>query len=165
MLSAHWLAGRAQEWGRRYLPLEVAATLTALAGGLLASLVTSHGVAVAYAGAWAENVGYYGYAFWREMRARTAASAVVAASDGSSVDNASVLARLVASVRALAWEFGAAELIDSFVARPFCMYWGMALTGHLGVGIVAGKLAADVLFYAIAIVFYELGKPGGRDPL
>jgi hypothetical protein len=38
------------------------------------------------------------------------------------------------------------------------MYAAVRLLGSLGLGIVLGKLAADVVFYAIAVTFYELGK-------
>jgi hypothetical protein len=141
------------EWGRRYAPLEIAATATALIGGLLASGVTANGVAIAYAGAWAENVGYYGVAFVREMRRGTAIAAGSAEGAGRLYYR-----RAMVAIRGLLWEFGVAEMIDSFVSRPFCMYWGTVLTGHLGYGIVLGKLAADVIFYGIAIVFYEWGK-------
>jgi hypothetical protein len=144
---------RLAEWARRYVPLEILSTLTALAGAGAASLLTTNAVAIAYAGAWSENVGYYGYAFVREMarakRANTAANDEVPPSRR---------ARMFGAVRALLWEFGVAEVLDSFLIRPLCMYAAVRLLGSLGLGIVLGKLAADVVFYAIAVTFYELGK-------
>jgi hypothetical protein len=62
------------------------------------------------------------------------------------------------AVRALLWEFGVAEVLDSFLVRPLCMYAAVRLTGTLALGIILGKLAADAVFYAIAITFYEIGK-------
>lgn len=136
------------EWLRRYLPLEIAATLAALAGGLGVACLSANPLAIAYAGTWSENVGYYGMAVWREIRARAGDDAAVPA----------LATRFATAARRLLWEFGAAELIDSFVARPLCLYWAMALAGNVGLGLVAGKLLADVVFYAIAIAFYEAGK-------
>ena len=138
------------EWTRRYLPLEILATVTALIGGMSAAIVTANAVVISYAGAWGENVGYYGYAFTREMRRLSAGS--------PDAPPMAFWSRVSTTIRGLVWEFGLAELIDSFLARPFCMFAATALLGSLELGIVAGKLAADVLFYAIAIVFYELGK-------
>jgi hypothetical protein len=55
-------------------------------------------------------------------------------------------------------EFGPAEIADTFAVRPLAMYLGPLLIGHLAAGILAGKLAADIVFYALAIVGYELFK-------
>lgn len=125
------------EWLRRYLPLEIIATVTALMGAGLVSLVTSNQVALAFAGTWGENLGFYGFAAWRDYRThqgllRTAGHMVV--------------------------EFGPAEALDSFVVRPTCMYLGQELTGSLGWGIALGKLAADGVFYVLVIASYELKK-------
>ncbi|MGD9803762.1 MAG: hypothetical protein AB7E81_09230 [Hyphomicrobiaceae bacterium] len=166
------------EWLRRYAPLEVLSTLTALAGATIVAFITSNAVVIAYAAAWAENVGYYGYAFAREMRwIGRATHAPIERQDAKAGNGSSPrkvahpltlgagdavsgpwFARALVAIKALIWEFGAAEVLDSFVVRPACMYGAMALLGHLGAGIVVGKIAADVIFYGIAIVFYELGK-------
>jgi hypothetical protein len=146
------IPGRLVEWGRRYAPLEILSLLSALAGAGLAGLVTTSAVAIAYAGAWAENIGYYGYAFAREMRWIGRAVPDVAEMA------ASWPGRAAAAVKALLWEFGTAEVLDSLVVRPACMYAAIALIGNLAAGIVVGKLMADVVFYGIAIVFYEWGK-------
>lgn len=159
------IGGRLGVWARRYLPLEVVATIAALAGGLLAAAITSHALIIAYGAAWAENIGFYSVAFVREMRAveTDSASAEIAGPDAGSSGSPAAgaapwsWARCEASLRRLAWEFGVAELVDSFVARPFCMLAATALLGGLEVGIIVGKLVADALFYGIAIVFHEIG--------
>jgi hypothetical protein len=144
---------RLAEWGRRYAPLEIFSTLTALAGAGIAALVTTNAVAIAYAGAWSENIGYYGYAFAREMVWAKRANTV--ASDGMT---GSRLVRAHGVMKTLLWEFGVAEVLDSFLVRPACMYAAVRLIGSLGPGIVVGKLIADVVFYCVAIFFYERGK-------
>jgi len=55
-------------------------------------------------------------------------------------------------------EFGPAELVDSFLMRPFFMYLMPSLLHNFTAGILVGKLAADVIFYSLAIGAYEL-KP------
>ncbi len=137
------------EWLRRYLPLEIAATLAALGGGLGIAALTANPLAIAYAGTWSENAGYYGMAIWREMRVCAPAGEHAATSLGQ---------RAKTAARRLLWEFGAAEVMDSFVTRPFCLYWGATLSGNLALGLLLGKLAADLLFYTVAIIFYEAGR-------
>ncbi|MGQ0672513.1 MAG: hypothetical protein ACT4N2_06475 [Hyphomicrobium sp.] len=138
-----------KEWTRRYLPSEIIATATTLSGAYGASLVTDNAVAIAYAGTWGENVGYYSAAAIREMRAQNL---------DETTRRRRPLAKLKCAACNLMLEFGAAEMIDTFVSRPFFMVLGPSLTGHLGAGIVAGKIAADIVFYAIAIICYELRK-------
>lgn len=146
------LLQRLAEWARRYAPLEIVSTLSALAGAGMAALLTANAVAIAYAGAWVENIGYYGYAFAREMK-------WIGRVDPRVHDPGLPWPRrAAAALKALLWEFGAAEVLDSFVIRPACMYAAVALIGHLGAGIIVGKLAGDVVFYGIAIIFYEWGK-------
>jgi len=146
------ISGRLSEWARRYAPLEILSVLSALAGAGIASLLTTNAVAIAYAGAWSENVGYYGYAFAREMK-------WIGRADPTVADSLLPLrSRAYSAVKALVWEFGVAELLDSFVIRPACMYTAVALIGNLGAGIIVGKLVGDIAFYGIAIIFYEWGK-------
>jgi len=125
------------EWLWRYLPLEIIATITALMGAGLVSLVTSNQVALAFAGTWGENIGFYGYAAWRDYRTHQG------------------FLRLAGHMLV---EFGPAEALDSFVVRPACMYLGQQMTGSLGWGIALGKIAADVVFYVLVIASYELKK-------
>ena len=54
-------------------------------------------------------------------------------------------------------EFGPSGLLDTLVTRPFSMALGARLLGP-HVGLVAGKLAADALFYLPVIVIYERRK-------
>lgn len=128
---------RLRTWLLRYAPLEGAALLTALGAGLLASQLSESRIVIGYAGAWGENLGYYLVAFVREWRVRGSA---------------------IAAVGDLALEFGPAEAIDSFVVRPLCMGYGVAWIGDAAAGVVAGKLLADVPFYGIAILGYELRR-------
>lgn len=62
------------------------------------------------------------------------------------------------TIRNLVFEFGFSEALDSFVVRPFCMYIFPILTNNYGVGIIIGKIVADVSFYIPTIIAYELRK-------
>ena len=128
---------RLRAWILRYAPLEVAALLTAVVAGLAISQFSESRLAIGYAGAWGENLGYYLVAFARERRVR--GSSVLAFHD-------------------LLLEFGVAELIDSLVVRPLCMGYGIGQLGDPAAGVVLGKIMADVPFYGFAILGCELRR-------
>jgi hypothetical protein len=125
------------EWFWRYLPLETISIITALLGAFGAARFTDNAVVIAFAGTWGENVGYYAYAAMREYKSGMG---------------------IIRLLRNLLVEFGIPETLDSFVVRPFCMLVGQETLGSVGWGIAAGKIAADVVFYALVVGFYELKK-------
>lgn len=126
---------RGKEWLRRYGPAELLALVGALAGYLLLEVVTGSRSAAVLGAAAGDNLGYYALLVAREIARR------------HSVRDA---------LRELALEFGLAEALDSTVVRPACTALATALLGPAGV--LAGKLMADVAFYAPVIATYELRK-------
>jgi hypothetical protein len=129
--------------------LEIAATACSLAGGVGTAAITSNGAVIAYAATWAENVGFYGCALVREARRNLGTAPL---------SFASVKPALLPSARSLVAEFGPAEVFDSFVLRPACMYLLPKLTGHLAVGLLLGKVLADGAFFGIAIIAFEWNR-------
>jgi hypothetical protein len=133
------------EWARRYGPAELLALIGALAGWLAADLATGSTIAAAYAAAIGDNVAYYGLLATREVRARWRATP------------GSPLGVCATACAALAIEFGPAEALDSLLLRPACVAVAVAGLGPVG-GVLAGKLAADLVFYVPVIATYELRK-------
>jgi hypothetical protein len=69
------------------------------------------------------------------------------------------------TVLLLAAEFGAAELLDTFLWRPALMMSAVVVLGEPVWGLLAGKTAADVLFYVVAAVGYRVTELTGlRTP-
>lgn len=137
------------EWLRRYGVAECAGITCALLGSFVVRRLTGNAVAAAYGGAWGETLGYSGAIIGRDF----VAGARVARSAGQRFG-----ARTAGGVAAgLLSEFGPAGVLDTLVTRPFAMGLGMRLFGP-GRGLVAGKLAADVLFYLPVIFMYERRK-------
>jgi hypothetical protein len=132
--------GKVREWLARYAPAEAAAILGAL---LAAALVGPFGVAAAtaYAGAIGDGVGFYGVLFVRDLRRQPRRRG-----------------RIASTLRGLAMEFGPAELLDTLLVRPLAMYLAAQWLGNAALGVATGKIAADVVFYACAIMAYELRK-------
>jgi hypothetical protein len=139
---------KVREWAVRYLPAEILGSSMALAAAWAAHAVFGSLVTAAVAGTLGENFGYYGFAVVRE--AVTHAGRGVGRRPGWRV--------AVGAVRGVLIEFGPAEVVDSLVARPFLIYRMTNLIDNLVVGVIVGKLAADVLFYTLVIIAYELRK-------
>ena len=123
---------RAREWLWRYAPAEAAA----IAGATLSAIVFgwfAEAAVVAYAATIGEAIAFYGVLYLR---------------DGAGWRTA----------RNLMWEFGPAEVLDLLLIRPLAMYAGARLLGNFVTGVLAGKVAADAVFYTIAIISYETRK-------
>lgn len=135
--------GRAREWLGRYAPAEAAATLGAV---LAASVAGWFGVpaATAYAGAIGEAVAFYAVLFIRDQRRW------IRCTGGRAPWR---------TLRDLLMEFGPAELLDTFAVRPLAMYVGVVFVGDMVTGVLLGKVAADVVFYTLAIIGYEVRRP------
>jgi hypothetical protein len=133
--------GRAREWFARYAPAEVGAIVGAVLG---AAMADPFGIAVAtaYAGSIGEGIGFYAVLLARDLRR-------LPVRRGRPVAH---------TVRGLMFEFGPAELVDSLLVRPVAMYLGARLVGNTLGGVVVGKLAADAVFYTLAIIAYETRK-------
>ena len=147
--SARGFRAKASEWLRRYGLAECAGISCALLGSFAARRVTGSAIVAAYSAAWGESLGYGGFIIVRDFL--TASRAAHAAGRSlSSREGGGVITGLIA-------EFGPAGILDTFVTRPFAMGVGARYLGpHRGV--IAGKFAADVLFYIPVIVMYERRK-------
>jgi hypothetical protein len=139
------------EWLQRYLPCEIASTVAELGAATLIYLWTGSFALAAIVGTVASSVGYYGTAYLNAVRwsyqHRTDRSRLARA----------VMANALA-LRSIAVEFGPAEAIDSLVVRPAALYLGQVLTGSPVVGLLIGKVVADIAFYGCAICSYERFK-------
>jgi hypothetical protein len=137
------------EWVSRYGFAECAGIGGALLGAILVRRVTGSALAAAYGGAWGESLGYASVIVARDYL--TEARALRRAQRSFAMRHAVQLA-----VDLFA-EFGPAGLLDSFVTRPIAMAIGTRMFG-LTLGVVAGKLAADLVFYLPVILMYERRK-------
>lgn len=144
-----------KEWLDRYLPAEIIGTITALSGSAIAYLLTGNAIIIAYAGTWGENIGYYGTISRKD---------IIASKKRHKHENKNYTHRSLAkNARDIVLEFGPAELMDSFVTRPFLMYAFQLFTGNVLLGIFLGKICADIAFYIPTITAYELRKKHIKD--
>jgi hypothetical protein len=143
------LRGKAVEWIRRYGVAECAGVTCALLGSFVVRGATHSAIAAAYAGAWGESIGYSTAIVARDFLAGRRAAHAMREKFG--------VRRAGGVVAGLVAEFGPAGLLDTFVVRPFTMGVGARLLGPQ-LGLLAGKLAADIFFYVPVIFMYERKK-------
>ena len=127
-----------QTWLRRYLPAEAVSLAAAMFVGAAAAMPSSTNPAmIAMAAAWAETTAYYATMLLRERRAYPRQ-------------------RLWQTLRNLVLEFGVAEALDSLLLRPTLMYVAGQLVSDARLGVLIGKIAADVVFYIPTVIMFEL---------
>jgi hypothetical protein len=140
---------RVREWVRRYWLAEIVGTITAVGGSWLLDRLTGNPIAAAYGGSIGESVGFYGVITLRELLA----DAHEAGTRHTPYDSAGAFR----TTKKIFLEFGAAELLDAGLLRPVLMGIGTRLLGR-ELGVLVGKLLADVVFYLPVIVAYEMRK-------
>lgn len=141
---------KVKEWLKRYLPGEIFGVIGALLGAVIVFVLTKNRVLSAYAGAMGENIGFYGFIFVREN--------IIDLKESKSKGKKHGFSGYFKTTRNLFVEFGPSELLDSLIIRPFCMYIFPVITGQFALGILIGKLTADVTFYVPTIIMYEIRK-------
>lgn len=140
-----------QEWLRRYIPAEILGTIIALIGAWTVYARTHSYVAATASGWIGEGIGFYGYFITMELL-----------TNGKRYDQYSFLRRGALAVSAattnLLVEFVPAELLDNFIVRPFAMFVAPHYIHPYPLGFLVGKFSADIIFYVITIMSYEVRK-------
>lgn len=139
----------------RYVPAEILSLITTILPAIIVYNATGNRIAAALAGTWGGSVGYFGYILVNDI--------IIAQKRLDQLGKKYTAATFYKNVRALAIEFGVAELIDGFFIRPALMYFIPLFINNLSAGIIIAKFAADVTFYLPAIISYELSKKRFRN--
>jgi hypothetical protein len=116
-------------WLYRYAPAEIGGTVSAYSAYFLFDYWLEMAIASAFIATWAENIGFYSVILWKRRKEK----------------------RLLLNVII---EFGPAELLDSFIFRPWCIAGSVYLMGPIA-GVLVGKLLGDLLFYIPVVLTYE----------
>lgn len=138
-------------WVVRYLPAEIVGTASMVVAGLLVTIWTDHAAVIALAALVGEIIGFY------------AVLAVTIYAEQAQVSR-SIRAAIGRTGLLLIAEFGIAEVLDTLLIRPAALMLGVWLLPDPLWGLLAGKVAADIVFYAIAAgAFTVTDKTGLRD--
>lgn len=124
-------------WLARFLPAELLGLAGSYIGYIVCARLGLPPVAAAYGAAFGENVGYYSAVFTRDWFALPPEKRQTGRVLG-----------------AMAHDFGIAESLDFFVVRPGATLLAVSLFGE-AIGIGVGKVVGDVVFYLLAITFWE----------
>lgn len=144
------LKSKIREYVSRYLVAEVLGTLMAVLFSTVAFVITENKIVAAIAGTWGENLGFY---------AAVVTNEVLYSRKEHRLNQKSYNALSFAkNIRNIFIEFGPSEILDSFLVRPAAMYFFTSIIANFQVGIVVGKIAADLIFYLPVLVIYELKK-------
>ncbi|WP_349428628.1 hypothetical protein [Microbacterium sp. LWS13-1.2] len=138
-------------WIVRYLPAEITGTAVMAIAGLLATQWTDAAPVIALAALLGEIAGFYAV-----LAATIYLELVpVTGTRRKALGKTGVL--LIA-------EFGAAEVLDTLLVRPAALLLGVWLFPDPLWGMLAGKVAADIVFYAVAAgAFTVTARTGLRD--
>jgi len=145
--------GRWRFWICRYGPAEVACLATMLAASVVAARLTTSPALLAASAIAGATVGFYGVLVVKVVREQRRLIA-----PGQPRYAVRVASRTVLLLSA---EFGAAELLDTFLWRPALMVSAVVLLDEPVWGLLAGKAAADVLFYLVSALGYRLTELAG----
>lgn len=137
-----------KEWFDRYKYAELSATLAVLTSSQLSRILD--GLTTAYFITFAEYLAFYGVIVFIAHKKL--------ATKNRELNTKTTTLEVVLLFRNLILEFGYPAFLDLLIIRPFCMFWMPILTGNHFIGIILGKIAADVTFYALTILNYELLK-------
>jgi uncharacterized membrane protein len=139
------------EWLTRYLPAEIAGTITALIAALFAKHEGYNAIIIAFTGSLGESIGFYITIFIYQVLNARKVLTVSGKKNLKFQDYLMIVAKILV-------EFGPAGLIDDFIVRPFFMFWIPILLNNFTLGIIAGKIVGDICFYFLVILSYELIK-------
>jgi hypothetical protein len=141
-------------WRRRYGLAELVGTAALILAALAVRRATGSIALAALAGSLAEAGWFYAVLLVRESRLERKDARV----GGFEPRPLRELGR------DLLLEFGAAERLDGLLLRPLCLGLGLWLIGGW-LGLLLGKLLADVLFYGPLLALFHWrgsGRPGSR---
>ena len=145
---------RIVDWLQRYGFAECAGLTCALLGSWIVRRVTGSAIAAGYGGAWGEAIGYstviIGRDFLSASRSVRARGRAFRIADGGRV------------IVDLIQEFGPSGILDTLFTRPLAMAAGIRWLGPQW-GVLAGKVAADILFYIPVIFLYERRRRAERS--
>ena len=140
---------RLKSWIKRYGFAEIFGTITAYIGFIFLDFLNGNPILAVYGGVIGESIGFYGTMLVRELMHNLSVS--------NKIGKRYIWVASFKTLEKLLIEFGPAEALDTFVIRPFTMNFGVKFLGK-GIGIFAGKITTDIIFYIPTIISFEIRK-------
>lgn len=121
-----------KEWIKSYWKAELLSSIGSMLLPMIIAQYTVDTRLIALGGVIGDNVGYYGYFFFHDHKGLP----------------------YLRRIKLMMYEFGLAEVMDTFITRPLLMHTGYTYFGYKGMYI--GKVLADIMFYTVVIPCREL---------
>lgn len=150
IISQHTTHPKVKEWLKRYVPAEVISLSSALIVANIVFHYTGSTPWAAIAATWGENIGFFGTIIYRDIKESKKQHKLreVKYTHHSFLKN----------MRNIVVEFSIPEILDTLLIRPLTMFFMIHQFGNLQLGVTAGKIAADIVYYIPLVVMYELRK-------
>jgi hypothetical protein len=133
---------------RRYLSAEIYSTAGVVIGAGTTYLLTGNRILAAYVGTICETSCFYGFISFNDFRKNRMEYKKAGKRYG--------ISSYFKTLRNIIFEFGLPEVFDSLFIRPFCLYWFPIWMRSYSVGIIAGQLAANIIFYIPAYIINKI---------
>lgn len=139
------MSKKVSEWVKRYLPAEILGIIGTIIAGFFVHHFSTNKILVSYGAIVGEGCGYYGYISITDFlrHKKTSKTKTKAAFKLG---------------RDMFLEFSLAEYLDTIFVRPAAIYLFISILPNFIFGLILGKLAGDIFFYALTIPSYELRK-------
>lgn len=138
------------EWIKRYLLSDIISTILSLGTAWLIMEQSGDRVLAAFIGSGVASLSFYLLIAFSDVRKSI--------KQHKQKNKSYKIKSFLIDFRNLIIEFGPAEILDVIAVRPFFMYLIPTLIGNFLLGTFIGKMIADAIFFAIAIIMYELRK-------
>lgn len=127
----------------------------AVAVPTVVAIFSENPIVIVLAGTWGENLGFYGTIIIQEI--------ILSKRKLKTTEQKYLWTAFLKDLRNIFIEFGPAEALDSLLIRPATMYLGLNWFKNLQLGILSGKIMADLIFYIPTVIIYELRKKLLKD--
>lgn len=134
-------------WWTRYLPADIIAFPSAILSAIIVGRLTNNIALTSIAATWGENIGYYGFIFFRDL--------LRGYKKNKNIGKRKIF---INSIFSLAVEFGPAEILDTLFVRPLIIFSSIKLLNNTAFGVMIGKVLSDILFIGIAMAGFTLKK-------
>ncbi len=150
LLFIRFMKQKIREWLKRYGLAEVISLILTVVSSWLTYENSKNKLTTALTTTWVGNIGYFGTILIQDI--------LLAIKQLRAVGKKYSVNTFYKNVRALSFEFGIAEVIDSLFIRPTMLYFFPIWMGNRTLGTVIAKFVADITFYIPAIISYEFSK-------
>ena len=134
---------RIKFWCYRHLPIEIACAGAIIAVASFVYLLSGSVILAAFLGSFAEGIIFYTFGYIRDMR--------MVEKRHDQFQKKCTMSKN-SYIRNMVLKHGLSELLDTFLLRPLLIYLFVIVLGDFIVGLIVGKLIADLVFFAPAIL-------------